>query len=111
MIAAAFGTQAIPRTALKGDEMPRVLVIAEVENLERWEKGFRTHGDLFRQMGVSRMEFGTGPGNRIAVAGEPNNLDAYMKVLDSPATAEAMKFDGVKRETVQVFVLDKEVKV
>jgi hypothetical protein len=91
--------------------MPRVLVIAEVENLERWEKGFRTHGDLFRQMGVSRMEFGTGPGNQIAVAGEPNNVDAYMKVLDSPATAEAMKFDGVKRETVQVFVLDKEVKV
>ena len=42
--------------------MPRVLVIAEVENLEEWERGFRTHGDLFRQMGVSRMEFGTGPG-------------------------------------------------
>ena len=91
--------------------MPTVIVTAEVENVERWEKGFRTHGDLFRQMGVSRMEFCTGPGNRIAVAGDTNNLDAYMKILDSPATAEAMASDGVKRETVKMFVLDREVKV
>jgi hypothetical protein len=91
--------------------MPRVLVIAEVENLEKWEKGFRTHGDLFRQMGISTMEFGTGEGNRIAVCGETTNLDAYMKIFNSPATAEAMAFDGVKRETVETFILDKAVKV
>jgi hypothetical protein len=91
--------------------MPRVIVTAEVENVEKWEKGFRTHGDLFRQMGVSRMEFATGPGNRIAVCGETNNLDAYMKIYNSPTTAEAMASDGVKRETVQAFVLDKELKV
>jgi hypothetical protein len=95
----------------KGDAMPRVIVTAEVENVEKWEKGFRTHGDLFRQMGVSRMEFATGPGNRIAVCGETNNLDAYMKIYNSPTTAEAMASDGVKRETVQAFVLDKELKV
>ena len=70
-----------------------------------------THGDLFRQMGISRMEFATGPGNRIAVSGETNNLDAYMKIYNSPATAGAMAFDGVKRETVQMFVLDKELKM
>jgi hypothetical protein len=91
--------------------MPRVVVTAQVEDLEKWEKGFRTHGDLFRQMGVSRMEFATSEGNRIAVSGETSDLDAYMKVFDSPATAEAMAFDGVKRETVQMFVLDKELKL
>ena len=91
--------------------MPRVVVTAQVEDLEKWEKGFRTHGDLFRQMGVSRMEFATGQGNRIAVSGETTDLAAYMKVFDSPATAEAMAFDGVKRETVQMFVLDKELKL
>jgi len=80
-----------------------------VENLEKWEKSFRTHTDLFRQMGVSRMEFATGPGNRVAVCGDTANLDAYMKIFNSPATAEAMASDGVKRETVQTFVLDKEV--
>jgi len=87
--------------------MPRVIVAAEVNNVEAWEKSFRTHGDLFKQMGVATMEYATVQGNRVAVCGETNNLDAYMKVLNSQATADAMAVDGVKRETVQVFVLDK----
>ena len=91
--------------------MPRVLITAEVENLEAWEKGFRSHGDLFKQMGVSTMEYAAIGGNRIAVCGETSDLDAYMKIFDSPATAEAMAHDGVKRETVQMFVLDKALKV
>ena len=86
--------------------MPRILVTAEVDDLAKWEKGFRTHADLFRQMGVSRMEFGTTDGNRIAVCGETSNLDAYMKVFNSQATADAMALDGVKRQTVKMFILD-----
>ena len=91
--------------------MPKVLVTAEVEDLEKWEKGFRTHGALFGQMAVTRMEFGTAAGNRIAVCGDTADLDAYMKIFNSPETAEAMAFDGVKRATVNMFVLDKDVKV
>ena len=88
--------------------MPKVVVFAEVEDLKKWEVGFRTHGDLFRQMAVSRMEYATGGGNQIAVFGETNDVGAYMKVFNSPATAEAMAADGVKRDTVKMFVLDKE---
>jgi hypothetical protein len=33
----------------------------------------------------------------------------HMNVFKSPATAEAMAVDGVKRETAQLFVLDKEL--
>ena len=91
--------------------MPRVLITAEVDDLEKWEKGFRTHGDLFREMGVSRMEFATTGGNQIVVSGETTNLDAYMKIFNSPATAEAMAIDGVKRETVRMFVLDRSLDV
>jgi len=92
--------------------MPRVIVTAEVEDLEKWEKGFRTHGDLFKQMAISnKMEFSTSGGNHIAVSGETTNLDAYMKVFSSQATADAMAFDGIKRETVKMFVLDKELKL
>ena len=87
--------------------MPRVLITAEVNDLRTWENGFRTHGNLFKQMGVTTMEFATVSPNRIAVCGETTDLDAYMKVFNSPATAEAMAADGVKRETVQMFVLDK----
>ena len=91
--------------------MPKIVITAEVDDLEQWQRGFRTHGDLFRQMAVSSMEFGTSDGNRIVVCGETTDLDAYMKVFNSPATAAAMTADGVKRETVKMFILDKEVKV
>ncbi len=33
--------------------MPRVVVTAQVEELVKWEEGFRTHGDLFRSQTVS----------------------------------------------------------
>jgi hypothetical protein len=91
--------------------MPRVIVTAEVEDLQKWEKGFRTHGDLFRKMGISKMEYGMNKGNQIAVSGETTDLDAYMKIFESSATADAMAFDGIKRDTVKMFVLDKELKV
>lgn len=87
--------------------MPRVIITAEVNDLVGWEQGFRTHGDLFRQMGATNIEFCTGDGNRIAVCIDTSDLAAYMKVLKSTATADAMVADGVRRETVNVFVLDK----
>jgi hypothetical protein len=40
---------------------------------------------------------------------EPESLDAFTRAMESQATVEAMAFDGVKRETVKTFVLDKEI--
>jgi hypothetical protein len=50
-------------------------------------------------------------GNEVAICMEPADLGAYKRAMESPATAKAMDFDGVERETVKMFVLDKEVKV
>ena len=88
--------------------MTKIIVTAEVEDSARWEAGFRTHGDLFRSQTVSRVEFATGEGNEVAVCFEPADFDKFMEIFESPATAEAMAFDGVKRETVKVYVMDKE---
>ncbi len=78
----------------------------------KWEEGFRTHGDLFRSQKVTKpINFGTIEGNQVAVCVEPEDLTVFMKIMDSPVTAEAMAFDGIRRETVRVFVLDKEFKV
>ena len=90
--------------------MPKVVVTAQVEDSVRWEEGFRTHGDLFRSQTVTKpINLATIEGNEVAVCMEPDDLDTFMEILDSPATAEAMELDGVKRETVKVFVLDKEL--
>ncbi len=92
--------------------MPKLVDTAQVKDLVKWEEGFRTHGDLFRSQTVTRpINFATIEGNEVAVCFEPDDLDTFMEILDSPATAEAMDFDGVKRETVKVFVLDKEFQV
>lgn len=88
--------------------MPRVMITADVEDSAKWEKGFRTHGDLLKSMSQSVTYFTTTGDNKVALYSEPADLDKYMKVLESPDTAEAMAFDGVKRDTVKVFVLDKE---
>jgi hypothetical protein len=97
----------------QGDKnVPKVLVVAQCEDSVKWEQGFRTHADLFRSMTINTsMTYGISEGNHIAVCGEPSDLAAYMKVLESPATAAAMAFDGVLRDTVKVFVLDKELEV
>ena len=76
------------------------------------EEGFRNRGDLFRSQTIAKpIRFGVLEDNQVAVCFEPEDLDTYMQILDSPATVEAMAFDGVKRETVKVFVLDKELSV
>ncbi len=89
--------------------MPRIVITAQVEDLVKWEEGFRTHGDLFRSQTVSGpIGIGTNEGNEVAMCLDASDLDTYMSILESTATAEAMAHDGVKRETVKVFVLDKE---
>jgi hypothetical protein len=91
--------------------MPKVVITAQVEDLVKWEKGFRTHGNLFRSQTVTKpIDFATIAGNEVAVCAEPDDLATFMKIMDSPAVAEAMAFDGVKRETVKMFVLDKQFK-
>ena len=84
----------------------------EVEDSVSWEAGFRTHVDLFRSMTISEpILFTTNEKNEVAILLEPEDLDKYMAGLDSAETAEAMSHDGVKRETVKVFVLDKDVQL
>lgn len=88
--------------------MTKVIITAQVEDSAKWESGFRSHVDLFKSMSISKpIDLTTGENNEVAICVEPDDLDTYMKILNSPATAEAMNYDGVKRETVKVFVLDK----
>ncbi len=90
--------------------MPKVLVTAEVEDVVRWEEGFRTRGDLLKSFTVNKLvAFATAEGNEVAVLSDPDDLDAFMTGMKSEATAEAMEADGVKRETVKTFILDKEL--
>ena len=91
--------------------MAKILIFAQVEDSVKWEAGFRSHADLFRTMSITSQAFTTTTDNEVAICSETSDLAKYMEVLNSQATADAMSFDGVKRETVKIFVLDKEVKL
>ena len=91
--------------------MPKVIITAQVQDPMKWEAGFRTHGDLFRKYTLrSPVNFAIA-GNEVTICMEPENLTSFQQAMESHATVEAMTFDGVKRETVKTFVLDKEMKL
>jgi len=91
--------------------MPKVIITSQVHDPVKWEANFRTHGDLFRSYTVRGPIHFAVSGNEATICFEPENLDAFKRGVESPATAEAMAFDGVKRETVKTYVLDKEMKL
>ena len=92
--------------------MAKVVLTAQVEDTAKWEAGFRTHVDLFRSMTISQpISFSTNDNNEVTIYLEPEDLDKYMADLETQETADAMAYDGVKRETVKVYVLDKELQV
>lgn len=92
--------------------MAKVLVVAQVKDLVKWEENFRTHRDLFKSYTVTKpVSFGTNDSNHVAVCFEPEDLAVCMGILNSAATGQAMELDGVMRETVKIFVLDKEAQV
>ncbi|HEX4485010.1 MAG TPA: hypothetical protein VH088_02010 [Terriglobales bacterium] len=90
--------------------MPKVILTCQVEDPVKWEAGFRTHGDLLRTYNLGAPVQFTLSGKDLVMCMEPKDLAAYKKAMELPATAEAMAFDGVKKETVKMFVLDKEMK-
>jgi hypothetical protein len=90
--------------------MAKVIVTAQVQDAVKWESGFRTHGDFFKSYSIRKpVQYAVTAGNQTAVCFEPEDLATFMKRMESPETAAAMASDGVKRETVKVFVLDKEL--
>jgi hypothetical protein len=91
--------------------MAKIVVIAKCKDQAKWEQGFRSHGGLFRNdyKVTKPVSYGMGEDNHVIACLEPNDLSAALKMLDSPATHEAMESDGLLRDTVQVFVLEKEL--
>jgi len=47
--------------------------------------------------------------NEICIQGEPDDLERYLELLQSPELAEAMEKNGVLRETVALYILDKQI--
>jgi hypothetical protein len=87
--------------------MSMVVVTAQVHDVVEWEEKFRTHSDLFLEQTISRVDLGSTDEDYVACVFHADDLDAFFEVLGSPESAEAMEGDGVDRESVKVFVIDR----
>lgn len=90
--------------------MKKIVVTIEVKDLTKWEQNFKTHGELFsRQTIDGKYAYTTlAEKNRVVLCAEVSDVDTFFQVLKSEEASDAIKFDGVKPESVQFFVLDKE---
>ena len=84
-----------------------VLLTAEVADPAAWEQKFRTHGGLFRDQGTSSPILIGSDGHMVVVSQSVSDVDAFKRNIESPETVAAMVEDGVKRDTIKVFVLDR----
>lgn len=91
--------------------MPKVVLTAQVQEPGEWEGRFRTHVDVLRTYALQAPVQYAISGNEVAVCFDSEDLDQFKRALESQATAEAMAFDGVKRETVKMFILDKNLEL
>jgi hypothetical protein len=87
--------------------MTMVVLTADVEDGANWEREYRTHGELFKAAGIGTVHYTVGADNHIVMCTDVDDVDAYMEFIGSESTQDAMKNDGVKRDTVKVFPLDK----
>jgi hypothetical protein len=89
--------------------MAMVILMADVEDPDIWEREYRTHSHLFKAAGLGAMHYSVNDEGRVVICTDVDDVGAYMEFINSQTTRDAMKNDGVKRETVEVVVLDKQL--
>ena len=92
--------------------MAKIVATVQVADLSKWEKSFRTHGELFHRQTINGQYDYTmiEDGNRVVLCADVSDVDKFFKVLESSEAEDAKDLDGVKRETIRFFVLDKQFK-
>lgn len=93
--------------------MPKIVVTAKCKDQAQWEAGFCSHAEFFRTAyGITTpIAYGFGEDNYVGTCFETDDVGTFMSAISLPETAEAMEGDGLDQDTVQVFVLDKQLVV
>ncbi|WP_428027758.1 hypothetical protein [Altererythrobacter sp.] len=94
--------------------MTKLVVIAEVDDQARWEQGFKSHKDLFRELrdqsGIhSPVFFGKSSGDRVVVIEDVDDGATALEAFNSERNRKAMAEDGVRVDTAQAFLVDQEM--
>ena len=84
--------------------MTTLLIVHEVDDVDHWLKSTKRE-EVFGPMGLSARTFvDPDKSNRVALIVETPDFETWQRALESEGAAEAMKHDGVRPDTLQVFV-------
>jgi hypothetical protein len=80
--------------------METLLVFHEVDDVDHWLASPKRE-EFFGALGMTARTFRDPEGsNRVGLIVEVPSLAAWQEALEGDAAAEAMKFDGVRPETI-----------
>ncbi len=75
----------------------------EVDDVDHWLHSPKRQ-ELFGHMGITGQLFtDTAQSNRVGLILEIPDMEAFQQLLQSETGADAMKFDGVRPETIVIF--------
>jgi len=91
---------AAPGAAWKGGHLPTLLVFHEVDDVDHWLASPKRE-EFFGPRGMTARTFRDMQGsNRVGLLVEVPDLSVWEQALQSAEAAEAMKYDGVRPETI-----------
>ncbi|WP_427016832.1 hypothetical protein ACQCSX_19325 [Pseudarthrobacter sp. P1] len=80
------------------------MIFHEVDDVEHWLASPRRE-EIFGPMGITARTFvDRAKSNRVGLIAEIPDMEAFGQMLESEAGAEAMKFDGVRPDTIVMLV-------
>jgi len=84
--------------------MPTIMAMHEVDDVAHWLSSPK-RAEVFGPLGITMRTFvdPTNP-NRVGLLGDIPDMDAFQALMASETAAEAMKFDGVRPETLVILV-------
>ena len=84
--------------------MTTVVIFHEVDDVDHWVKSPRRE-EFFGPLGMTARTFiDPEKSNRVGLIVEVPDMDALQRALQSDGAAEAMKYDGVRPETILMLV-------
>ena len=84
--------------------MPTLVVFHEVDDVDHWLASPKRE-EVFGPLGITIRTFRDPEGsNRVGLIAEIPDMAAFQEIMESEAGADAMKFDGVRPETLMTLV-------
>ncbi|MGO4104389.1 hypothetical protein AB4Y63_10590 [Leifsonia sp. YAF41] len=83
--------------------MPTLMIFHDVDDVEHWLASPRRE-EVFGPMGITVRTFvDHARSNQVGLIVDVPDLDKFQQMMQSDVAADAMKFDGVRPETMRMY--------